>query len=62
MVFQEWKPLNDQLSMSHIKPLHTVLHEETFSLHGIIYGPTVTSDRVVFTLMAPIRIPQEYLK
>lgn len=62
MVFQEGKPLNDQLNTSHVNPLHTVLHEEAFSLHGIIYGHMVTFDRVVFTLLAPIRMPQEYLK
>ena len=57
MVSQVWKTLNDQLNMSHIKPLHTVLIEVTFSLHGIIYSTVVPFDSVVFALLAPIRMP-----
>lgn len=56
------KTLNDQLNIFLAKPLHTVLNEVTFSPHGIIYSTFVPFDSVVFTLLAPIRMPQEHPK
>jgi len=48
--------------MSHIKAFHTPLNEVTFCLHGIIYSTVVPVDSVVFTLLAPTRMPQEHPK
>lgn len=62
MVSQVWKALNDHLTMSHEKSLHDALQEATFPLHRIIYSTILLSDRVVFTLLAPTRMPQERLK